>query len=923
MSDSSAVLTRVAEALADGTPVDWDAAFARAASPAEQEQLNRLREFASVWQGSDVSEDTPDPDSGPDFGGIQLQERIGRGGFGEVYRAWDRRLRRHVAVKLLEPRGGTTTEQIAAVLREARTLARIRHPNVLSVFSVEQVGERIGICTELVEGRTLAQWIEREGACSPVQAAAIAADVCRGLHAVHEAGVVHGDVKPQNVIQSRDGRIVLADFGGSAACQSAPGLVGTPLWLAPELFEGHAPSAQSDIYAAGLLVYYLTAGKLSVPARSLSELAAWHRRPRKSEPSAVRGRGARAVGSIAARATACRPEERFACAADMASDLDRVIAAASRRTFATVASALAAAAVVLTTMAATSMEHALMRNGLDAPLHIETFAIEQGGEVRGFSQLLEETLRRSANVTIASAGQSAAAELRGTLLRRHSGYVVVARLRSLSTSGGEREIDESFSDSTEVPAVVRRLAARVATLLGRPSPQLSQPEDDDVTTSSRPAARFYHSSQAAAMHGNWDQALILVTQALREDPAFPIAHAWRAWCLQVAGRPDDARNAIASAKSLESRASGSERLFIDALDADLHRQKGEAIAAYEAFLNVHPDVYWAVQRLIALEDVSPERITHLLRRTADEHPLDFDANLDTARSFVNIGDLESGRRYIEQVRAIEQLDSLPRNWWVAIQPAFDAWLRGQAGEAARLLDEMSTPNQTPLAIVRGAAEMNLALGRLRAAEALVRRLPHDPGGDLVQAFALANRVPPEPIPVPVGLPPRIDMWIWLLADSGQTKHVMALIDARERTLSPASPGIESLEGLRLALRHRAGAITVLSRAATRMPPGTFQALVSAEAASRAAAASGDLSTARRILELATVNPVPAYANGAALLTWLRTRIALADFAGRDGDHAEAAAIVRQLQPMVAGADSDFAPAQRLAAIASSLDAHPH
>jgi hypothetical protein len=108
-----------------------------------------------------------------------------------------------------------------------------------------------------------------------------------------------------------------------------------------------------------------------------------------------------------------------------------------------------------------------------------------------------------------------------------------------------------------------------------------------------------------------------------------------------------------------------------------------------------------------------------------------------------------------------------------------------------------------------------------------------------------------------------------------------------------------------------------------MPPGTFQAMVTADAASRAAAASGDLSAARRILQLATVNPVPAYGNGLALLTWVRARIALADFAGRDGDQAEATAIVHQLLPMLAGADSDFAPAQRLAAIASSLDAHPH
>src|SRR6185503_4559039 len=167
-------------------------------------------------------------------------EKVGQGGFGAVYRARDDKLDREVALKLLLPRSPLDTGVRENVLREARTLARVRHPNVLTVHAVLEQGEEIALVTEFIEGRSLADLVREQGPLSASEAAQTGATLCRALAAVHAAGLVHRDVKPANVLRERGGRLVLTDFGlgmllgGGKAPEQLGFVAGSPLFMAPE-----------------------------------------------------------------------------------------------------------------------------------------------------------------------------------------------------------------------------------------------------------------------------------------------------------------------------------------------------------------------------------------------------------------------------------------------------------------------------------------------------------------------------------------------------------------------------------------------------------------------------------------------------------------------------------------------------------------
>jgi serine/threonine protein kinase/tetratricopeptide (TPR) repeat protein len=215
------------------------------------------------------------------WGSFRHLRRLGTGGFGEVFEAWDPILERKVALKLLRRRSTTGAHDWNAALQEGRLLARIRHPNVVQVFGVDLIDGRVGIWMELVQGRTLEQLIVDHGPFSAREAMGIGIEICRALVAVHRSGLIHGDVKAQNVIREEGGRIVLMDFGlgrerPSDATSEQTSAGGTLLYMAPELLAGKPPAAASDIYALGVLLFHLVTVRFPVAASTLAELRARH-----------------------------------------------------------------------------------------------------------------------------------------------------------------------------------------------------------------------------------------------------------------------------------------------------------------------------------------------------------------------------------------------------------------------------------------------------------------------------------------------------------------------------------------------------------------------------------------------------------------------------------------------------------------------
>ncbi|MBC6456633.1 protein kinase domain-containing protein [Actinomadura sp. HBU206391] len=199
-------------------------------------------------------------------GRYRLEEELGRGGMGTVWRAYDTELRRDVAVKELTlPRDSSPGRRVAAVrraMREARAAARLDHPGIVTVHDVVESAGHPWIVMEMLTGRSLDKVVTREGPLEPRRAAAIGVEVLDALRHAYTRGVLHRDVKPANIFLRDDGRAVLTDFGIAALAGDAPltrpgALIGSPSYMAPERVRGEPAGPESDLWSLGVTLYVL------------------------------------------------------------------------------------------------------------------------------------------------------------------------------------------------------------------------------------------------------------------------------------------------------------------------------------------------------------------------------------------------------------------------------------------------------------------------------------------------------------------------------------------------------------------------------------------------------------------------------------------------------------------------------------------
>jgi len=258
------------------------------------------------------------------WGSFRLIERVGFGGFGEVYRAWDPNLEREVALKLLLPGADgakQSEEDYQSMLREARALASVRHTNIVSVYGIDRHDGRVGFWMDFVKGRTLSGLLGSQGAFGYREAALIGLDVARALSAVHRAGLLHRDIKAENVMREEGGRILLMDLGLSSMKHGQTNSSGTPAYMAPELWQGRSATVESDIYAVGVLLYFLVTGEHPVRLGGLSAKEAAEamakRRPLMDLRPDLPESFLRTVG----RAMEIDPAKRFQSAGQMAAAL--------------------------------------------------------------------------------------------------------------------------------------------------------------------------------------------------------------------------------------------------------------------------------------------------------------------------------------------------------------------------------------------------------------------------------------------------------------------------------------------------------------------------------------------------------------------------------------------------------------------------
>jgi hypothetical protein len=264
----------------DGQPIDWDRELQQAGDAEARsliEGLKTLADVADLLRNPERLEKALPAQQGTPWGDLTVFEAVGRGAFGTVHRALDP-LNRIVALKLLDP-GVDVAHLKGRILEEGRLLARVRHPNIVGVFGAGESDGRVGLWMEFVDGWTLAAEVDTHGPMSAEDATTIGRKLCSTLVAIHAEGCVHADLKAHNVMRERGGRIVLMDFGAGQALVDADArrLAGTPLYLSPERMLGAAPSPSCDIYALGVLLYFLVTGAYPVDGETRDDIEAAHR----------------------------------------------------------------------------------------------------------------------------------------------------------------------------------------------------------------------------------------------------------------------------------------------------------------------------------------------------------------------------------------------------------------------------------------------------------------------------------------------------------------------------------------------------------------------------------------------------------------------------------------------------------------------
>ncbi len=321
--DDESRLASLVDSIDEDVEVDWDAAEREARDEDERDTVQQLRLLSRIARACRDSHEARTP-TAPDparaapaasitqWGSLRVREPIGQGAFGTVYRAIDR-LDREVALKLLRLGPGTTPAERHRILREGRLLARISHDNVVPVLGADEVDGQVGIWMNLVRGFTLEQELASRGPLSSREATVLGLDLCRALAAVHGAGLLHRDIKAQNVMRESGGRILLMDLGAGLdvardILPESRRVTGTPLYLAPELFSRGTPSVATDVYSVGVLLYHLVTNEFPVDGDTIDDVARMHARGERRRLRDVRADLPDAFVTVVERALAREPE---------------------------------------------------------------------------------------------------------------------------------------------------------------------------------------------------------------------------------------------------------------------------------------------------------------------------------------------------------------------------------------------------------------------------------------------------------------------------------------------------------------------------------------------------------------------------------------------------------------------------------------
>ena len=648
-------------------------------------------------------------------GRYRIQERIGSGGMGVVYRAFDQELGICIAVKVLRPDLAGDSRVETRLRRELLLNRQVSHRNAVRIHDIGQDGSYIFLTLDLVEGRSLREVLRGDGPLSPDQAVAIARQLALALEAAHAEGIIHRDLKPPNVLVNSEGRAWITDFGVARSLHDrgptrTGSVIGTLAYLSPEQARGEVVDGRSDLYALGIMLFEMLTGELPFKGGSTAEDMAQRLTGASKDIRTLREDVPAWLASVIRRLLQRDPEHRFQNASELIDALDGhrsfVLPPAARRVAAVVAvtATLAVAWVVhveknrpdTTPAVPPVLASAVPRHTVAVlPLVDETGKPDLSWISRGLAEMLSTDLAESPALrvvdssrvfqTIHDLGLSGGAlgkdDLRRLTEMLDADRLVVGRLWA---AGGKLRVDLDMTGEGPSAKVQAQGAGEgeiftMASALGRelrerlavepPAAAITAPE----RTSSPAALRAYQSGVDLLLRRDVRAAVEELRKAVKADPAYTPAWVRLARALAEVGLHGQALEAASRAAATPGAQTGRAAWEVQALEA---RLRGE-----------------------------PEKARELLGKLVQRHPYDTEAWIELAEACSEQGDLNAAIATLRRV--VTEAPTHPRAWFLLAKASISG------GDIRRAADEylvQALVIQNRLRSEAGGAEVLNAMG---------------------------------------------------------------------------------------------------------------------------------------------------------------------------------------------------------------------
>ena len=697
----------------------------------------------------------------------EIVKLIGRGGMGAVYLARDRELSRLVAMKLIAPHLSAEGHVLERFKREVTLSTIVTHPNVLRVFDLGEHDGLTFLTMQYIDGETLAEIMHRRRPLPVDEGVSLIRQICAGLGAAHAKGVLHRDLKPQNVLVDRGGNALLTDFGLAtsqdiAAITQTGALLGTPHYMSPEQVKGQHCDARSDIFAAGVILYEMLSGKLPFDGDSVYEIMiARTRGPPRPVAELNPGIPVR-YQRILERCLAQDPADRYGSAEDVLRDFESPTPPPAARhrhrgggpVRPRLGWKLAAAAAGALALAAT-VPFAIdrLRGKVTAPALVRTVLVADFDNRTGedvFNGTLEpaigialegasfvSTYNRAAARKIADRLKlegEGLSEKRARLVAQREGVGVVTAgfveregrgyqlgVRVIDAFTGQKvtEVVVGAADRASTLGAISKLSARVRGALGDITPAGVQlKEAETFSARSLEAAHAYAvANDLALFQGKYDEARTHYLEAIRLDPGMGRAYSGLAVIEANRNRSAEAEKHFAKAMELVDRMTERERLRTRGLWYFRRRDTAKSIEAFEELVRKYPADSAGLANLAMAYSLKSDftRALELARRAVAIYPRNVPQRSNVGYFAMYAGDFAAAVE--EQRRALEQ------------NPRFAAALVGLAlaqaasGELDGARSTWRTLEATGAAgasaAAEGLADLAAVEGRLREAQGIL------------------------------------------------------------------------------------------------------------------------------------------------------------------------------------------------------------